>query len=84
MTGYFSTSRAGRYPYYMCFTKGCDRNRKSIARAKVEDAFAALLERLTPSEQLWKLAAAMFKDAWDLRLAQSKAIEASYVSGPAK
>lgn len=61
-----------KYPYYLCPTKGCESYRKSIKREELESSFEGLLERLEPSENLFKLAKAMFKDAWDMRLAQAK------------
>lgn len=58
--------------YYLCPTKGCESYRKSIKREELESSFEGLLERLEPSENLFKLAKAMFKDAWNMRLAQAK------------
>ncbi len=78
LTGYWSESHTGRkYPYYMCYSKGCARYRKSIGRDRVEAAFEAMLATLTPSKRLFDLAGAMFKRAWDQRHAQAKVMARS-------
>jgi site-specific DNA recombinase len=79
LTACWSTSRSGvKHAYYMCFAKECARYRKSIKRDKIEGEFATLLERLTPTPRLVDLASAMFKDAWNQRVAQAAAIAKSY------
>lgn len=73
LTACWSTSKTGKkHPYYLCKTKGCESYRKSIRRDALEDDFEGLLQSLEPAQGLFKLARAMFKDAWDLRLAQSR------------
>lgn len=47
---------------------------KSFQRDRVEGAFAAMLETLTPTKRLFDLASAMFKSAWDQRRAQATAM----------
>ena len=75
LTGYYCGSKTGRkHPYYMCFAKGCDRYRKSYRRDQVEGDFERLLEALTPRQQLFDLALAMFKDAWSQRSDQALAL----------
>jgi site-specific DNA recombinase len=69
LTANWSAGSHGRYPYYLCRTKGCASANRSIARAKVEDGFADLLATLKPSEDLFNLASAIFRDLWDQRLA---------------
>tara|TARA_Y100000815_G_scaffold190167_1_gene173583 strand:- start:31721 stop:33385 length:1665 start_codon:yes stop_codon:yes gene_type:complete len=72
LTACWSKSQTGKvYPYYLCATKGCESYRKSIKREELETAFEDVLQRLEPSESLFKLVKAMFKDAWDARLAQA-------------
>lgn len=72
LTACWSTSKTGKkHPYYLCKTKGCESYRKSIKRDQLEGDFEELLQRLEPSEGLFKLAKAMFKDVWDARLAQA-------------
>ncbi|MDY6857890.1 MAG: zinc ribbon domain-containing protein, partial [Pseudomonadota bacterium] len=73
LTACWSTSKTGKkHPYYLCKTKGCESYRKSIRRDMLEEDFEGLLQSLEPAQGLFKLARAMFKDAWDFRLAQSR------------
>ena len=67
----WSTGRSAKYPYYLCMQKGCDHYGKSIRREQLEGDFAALLRELKPSADLMELAAAMFRDLWDGKLAQA-------------
>ncbi|MBC7147467.1 MAG: recombinase family protein [Thioclava marina] len=71
MTSCWSKGRSKLYPYYLCDTRGCENQRKSIPRDKVEDGFAEILKSLQPTRQLFALAKAMFKDAWNMRLSQA-------------
>ena len=72
MTSCWSTSKTGaKHPYYMCKEKSCASYRKSIRRDQLEGDFDTLLEGLQPSQGLFAVAKAMFKDAWDMRLAKS-------------
>ena len=74
LTSCWSTSKTGtKHAYYMCFEKGCSRNRKSIRREKLEDAFSAILARVTPNKSLVEVAERMFRQAWMQRAAQAKA-----------
>jgi len=73
LTACWSTSKTGKkHPYYLCKTKGCESYRKSIRRDSLEADFEGLLKSLEPSCNLFKLARAMFKDAWNMRLAQAQ------------
>lgn len=56
-------------PIYLCVFKGCASFRKSVPRAKIEGGFADILRGLQPTENLFTLARAMFKQAWDMRTA---------------
>jgi len=79
LTACWSKGHMGvKYPYYMCPAKGCPSYRKSIKRERLEGEFEGVLERLEPSESLFKLARMMFEDIWNARLAQTK--EATKVS----
>ena len=71
MTACWSKGCRKHYPYYLCDTRGCASKRKSIPRAKIEDGFADVLQSLQPTKQLFELAKAMFKDAWDMRLTEA-------------
>lgn len=50
--------------------KGCPSYRKSIKREKLEGEFEDVLQRLQPAENLFVLVKAMFRNAWDMRLAK--------------
>ncbi len=72
MTSCWSKGRNQKYPYYMCFNKGCEANRKSIRRDVMEKEFVALLATLTPSEELFCMSFDMFRDMWENNLATTK------------
>jgi hypothetical protein len=55
--------------YYLCATKGCASYRKSIKRDELEAAFEGVLKSLQPSPGLFHIVKAMFKGAWNMRLA---------------
>ena len=80
LTANWSKGSHGRYPYYICRTANCASAGKSIARAKVEDSFAELLETLTPSESLMAVASAIFRDLWDQRIASGSDQKKSMVA----
>ncbi len=66
MTANFSTGRHGKkFPYYVCRHRGCEKFGKSVARAKVEDAFEELLRQLGPSAELFALISNLFRKRWD-------------------
>lgn len=72
LTACWSTSKTGeKHAYYYCFWKGCARKGKTIRRDRLEGAFVELLERLTPTQRLFDLTRAMFRDAWNQRSAQA-------------
>lgn len=78
LTACWSKSKTGKkHPYYLCFNRTCESYRKSIPRDKLEGDFAALLKSLKPSRGLFDIAKAMFKDIWDQRAGQLKAMQAS-------
>ncbi|MCR6734317.1 MAG: zinc ribbon domain-containing protein [Afipia sp.] len=73
LTACWSTSKTGaKHPYYMCFEKSCERNRKSIRREKIETEFASMLQKLTPEQSAVGLAYELFKNAWAQRMAQAE------------
>jgi site-specific DNA recombinase len=85
LTANWSRSQTGaRHPYYMCFTRGCPRSRKSIRRDKIEGEFELLLERMTPAPSQFAMVRAMFKHGWDQRAAQAVALVRSYEQEAAK
>lgn len=72
MTACWSKGRNARYPYYYCFTKGCDEFRKSIRKEQIEAEFEALLLELKPSQELFFTAMDMFRDLWNDRQSNNK------------
>ena len=65
LTASWSKSKTGRrYAYYVCQNRKCEFKGKSIPRAKLEDAFEELLEKLTPPEVLVAAGQEMFKQIW--------------------
>ncbi len=72
LTACWSKGRSARYPYYLCDTRGCTQTRKSIRKEKIEGEFEELLSSLRPSEGLFNLAAAMFRDLWEAKLASAR------------
>ncbi|WP_373086912.1 recombinase family protein [Sneathiella sp.] len=71
MTACWSKGCRKPYPYYLCNARDCVSSRKSIPRSKIEDGFADILMSLQPTQQLFGLVKAMFKDAWDMRLVET-------------
>ncbi|WP_375451771.1 zinc ribbon domain-containing protein [uncultured Devosia sp.] len=72
LTACWSKSKTGKkHPYYLCFTKGCQSYRKSIPRERIEGDFEALLQQMTPTQEVFEIVRAMFKQAWDTRLDQA-------------
>lgn len=73
LTACWSKSKTGKkHPYYMCYNKGCSSRGRSIRRDKLEGHFEATLYAMQPSDNLHELARAMFKDAWNQRMAQGQ------------
>ena len=74
LTACWSQGKKQKYPYYLCPTKGCPSYRKSIKREVLEGEFEEVLQGLQPTEGLFALVKAMFRDAWDMRLAQASEV----------
>ena len=72
MTACWSKGRSAKYPYYLCDTKGCAEYRKSFRKEKLEGEFEALLLDLKPSEGLFHLAYAMFRDLWNAKIEKAQ------------
>ncbi|MGD9473174.1 MAG: hypothetical protein AB7G24_07790 [Novosphingobium sp.] len=72
LTANWSKGRSSTYPYYLCRHRGCPENGKSIPRSRIEGEFEELLTQLAPSPQLLKLAAHLFRDLWDQKIAAGK------------
>ncbi len=72
LTSCWSKGKRKKYPYYFCFTKGCESYKKSIPRAKIEEGFSEIVRTLQPTKKLFDLAKAMFKYAWEQRALQAE------------
>lgn len=70
LTACWTKGRSKHYPYYYCFSKGCESYGKAIAREKIEGEFVSLLHQLVPSVPLFKTATKMFEVWWNYRQAQ--------------
>jgi site-specific DNA recombinase len=71
LTACWSSGTGGRYPYYLCPKRGCASYGKSIRKSVLEGEFQTLLANLQPTENLVRVATAMFEDLWSHRLATS-------------
>jgi len=67
----WSKGKCKKHPYYLCHTKSCDMYGKSIRRADIEGDFEKLLKTLQPTEGLFKVATAMFRDYWNTKVEQT-------------
>lgn len=80
MTSCWSKGRNGKYPYYICQTRGCSNKGKSVRKEKMEAEFEAILKSMRPSVELFTLASEMIKDLWDekqkSKFSDKKAFEA--------
>ncbi len=74
MTGYWAQGKYKKFAYYSCYDKSCEGRKKAIPRAKLEGEFEEMLATLRPSEDLFNVAKAMFKDAWDQQYAQTASL----------
>ena len=69
MTGAWSKGKYQHYAYYRCQTRTCEAKGKSVPGAKMEAGFADILKSMQPAKELFELARAMLRDAWNMRLA---------------
>ncbi len=70
LTACWTKTKYKEHPYYLCFRKGCASYGKSIRREKIEGEFETLLNSMTPREGLLRVAARMFRDLWNEKLAK--------------
>ena len=68
LTACWAKGRHGHFPYYFCPKRTCTSYGKSVRREVLEGQFEALLKALQPTEELFRLARAMFEDLWKHRL----------------
>jgi len=71
LTACWSKGKSKSFPYYLCYFKDCGNRRKSIPRDELEGTFEALLASLKPTRELFELASAMFRDAWNQQSRQT-------------
>lgn len=67
LTAGWTKGRNAHYPYYLCYSAGCDNYGKAIRRDKIEGDFESLLKELSPSAPLVHIASEMFAQAWEAR-----------------
>ncbi len=60
-----------KYPYYFCQNRDCSSYGKSLKRDRIEGEFEDILKSLTPTENLFRIARAMFEDAWKQKASQT-------------
>lgn len=72
LTACWSKGTHKHYAYYLCPNKvgGCPSYGKSIRREQLESEFDELLQKIQPSESLFKVAKAMFTAHWNHQLSQ--------------
>ncbi len=75
MTAAWSKGCRRHYAYYRCETRGCEAKSKSVPKAKLEEGFAEIMKSLQPTPGLFKIAKAMLRDAWDMRLAEAHKVK---------
>ena len=81
LTGSRSRSKSGkRHAYYYCRNDNCSAFRKTIRKADIEGAFEALIKSLTPSEDMFAFAKALFEDLWNQRAANAHEASARVVT----
>ena len=73
VTAGWSKGRNTKYPYYLCYTKGCSDYKKSIRREKIEGEFEELLHSLRPTQSLFYMGTDMFRELWEDRQERSEA-----------
>jgi hypothetical protein len=71
MTGAWSKGCRRHYAYSRCETRGCEAKSMSVPSAEMEGGFAEIMKSLQPARNLFELAKAMMRDAWDMRLAEA-------------
>jgi len=65
LTASWSKGRNNTYPYYSCRHRGCEMWGKSVARAKIEEAYEALLRSIVPTQEMFNALMLLFKKRWN-------------------
>ena len=71
LTACWSKGRTKYYPYYYCFTKGCEVYGKSIRRDLIEGQLETMLKELQPSKAIFKTISNMAEKWWGYRQEQA-------------
>jgi site-specific DNA recombinase len=74
LTSCWSQGKRQKFAYYLCHNKDCPSKGKSIPRDKLEGDFEALLKTMRPTQPLFDLLSAMFKDAWEQQASNTNAL----------
>lgn len=72
LTVCWSKGTHSHHPYYLCPKRGCESYGKSIRRDRLEGEFETLLQEVTPSETLFRIARRMFANLWAHRAQQAE------------
>ena len=73
MKSCWAHGRNGKYPYYLCQSKGCEHYGKSVRKEKIEAEFEQLLQSLVPQPQVVHILEKMVMEAHQNRIANSGA-----------
>lgn len=65
LTGGSTRGNGGIYHYYNCFTHGCSRKGKTLAKEKIEAEFLALISHITPTKEFLELFRTRVIDVWN-------------------
>jgi site-specific DNA recombinase len=74
LTSCWSQGKRQKFAYYLCHNKDCPSKGKSIPRDKLEGDFEQLLQTMRPTQPLFDLLSAMFKDAWEQQASHTTAL----------
>ncbi len=83
VTSCWTKGRSKHYGYYHCQRKDCDMYGKSVRKEVIEGEFEELLRDIRPTEELFTVALAMFRDLWDERM-QKRGEHAQSIEGKLK
>ncbi len=72
MTGGWSKGKYKLYPYYRCMTRGCAAKNKSVPAARMEGAFADVIQQVEPAAELIDVTRTLLHDAWSQRFAEAE------------
>jgi site-specific DNA recombinase len=72
MTGGWSRGKYEYYAYYRCMTRGCVAKNKSVPAARMEEAFADIMQKAQPAAELIDLTKTLLHDAWNQRFFEAE------------